>query len=139
MQKNRHLKILVVIVGLTSVYWYGFRTDPGVEALNQVIKEIGSPALRNYPYTFRVERLADGMAVMGTPRSPEMPVSRMLGAIYPNLSGKAPNNPDFVAAEKELAQIQSEARQIVLSQPGVISVKWELDQRWLLEHNISLN
>ncbi len=107
--------------------------------MNQQIEHTGSAALRNYPYLFRVVRLDGELAVMGTPRSSEVPVYRMIGAIYPNLSGRAANDPDFVAAEKELAQIQSEARQIVLSQQGVSSVKWELDQNWLIAHNIQMN
>jgi hypothetical protein len=86
-----------------------------------------------------VDGLGGEVAVMGTPRSSAVPVYRMIGAIYPNLSGKSPMHPDFVAAEKELAQIQSEARQIVLGQHGVSSVKWELDQNWLLAHDIQLN
>lgn len=63
----------------------------------------------------------------------------VLGAIYPSLSGKGAENPDFVAAEKELAQMQSEARQIVLAQPNVSEVKWELDQNWLISNSIPLN
>jgi len=79
------------------------------------------------------------VAVMATPRSPAMPVYRMIGLIYPALAGSAPDNPDFVSAEKELAKVQSEARQIVLDQHGVSGVKWELDQNWLIAHGISLN
>lgn len=139
MRNTRIIKILLAVFVLGAIYWFGLRTDPKVDALNQAIHEIGSPALQGYPYKFRVVRLDGDSAVMGTPRSPEVPVYRMIGAIYPNLSGRAPNDPDFVAAEKELAQIQSEARQIVLSRQGVTGVKWELDQNWLIAHNIQLN
>jgi hypothetical protein len=137
--KKQIVKILLAVFVLGTIYWFGLRTDPKVEALNQQIESTGSAALRNYPYLFRVVRLEGELAVMATPRSSEVPVYRMIGAIYPNLSGRAANDPDFVAAEKELAQIQSEARQIVLSQQGVSSVKWELDQNWLIAHNIQMN
>jgi hypothetical protein len=138
--RNRRIfQILFVIFVLGTFYWFGVRTDPRVEALNQALNDIGSPALQSYPYSFRVKRLDAGVAVMMTPRSFEVPVYRMIAAIYPNLSGKAANDPDFVAAEKELAQIQSEARQIILKQPGVTSVKWELDRGWLIAHNIQIN
>jgi hypothetical protein len=122
-----------------AVYWFGLRTDPRVVALNQALQESGSPAMRNYPYTFRVVRVEAETAVMATPRSFKVPVYRMIGAIHSNLAGKAPTDPDFVAAEKELAQLQSDARRIVLEQPGISAVKWELDQNWLLAHNIQLN
>lgn len=136
---KRILKILLAVFVLGAFYWFVLRTDPKVVALNEALEQVASPALRNYPYAFRVVRLEGESAVMGTPRSYEMPVVRMIGTLYPNLAGKAPDHPDFIAAEKELAQMQSEARQIVLSQSGVSTVKWELDQNWLIAHNIPLN
>lgn len=139
MKRNRTLKILTAILALGAIYWFGLRTDPRVDALNQALIEIGSPALRNYPYSFRVISLDGGLAVMGSPRSFDVPVYRMIGALYPNLSGKAANDPDFIAAEKELAKIQSEARTIILHQPGVSGVAWELDRNWLTAHNIQIN
>lgn len=139
MLNKRMKKILLALFAIGAIYWFGLRTDPKVDALNQALRQTGSPALQNYPYPFQVARLNDGEAIMGTPRSVEVPVYRMIGAIHPNLSGRSPNDPDFIAAEKEMAQIQSEARQIVLSQPGVTSVKWELDRNWLISNGIQLN
>ncbi|MFN3398224.1 MAG: hypothetical protein ACK4ZS_06785 [Sulfurimicrobium sp.] len=131
--------IVAAMLALGAIYWFGLRTDPKVAALNQAIEAKASPALRNYPYPFQVLRLEGTVAVMATPRSPAVPVYRMIGALYPSLAGKSPDNPDFVAAEKELAKAQSEARKIVLEQPGVTGVKWELDENWLISHGISLN
>ena len=131
--------IALIVVLALGAYWFGLRTDPRVAALNQAIQENGSPALRDYLYPFRVLRLEGTVAVMATPRSSAVPVYRMIGALYPSLAGKAPDNPDFVAAEKELAKVQSEAKKIVLEQPGVTEVKWELDENWLISHGISLN
>ena len=138
MHIQRIHKVLFAVIVLGGLYWFGLRTDPRIDALNQAL-EMGNPAIRSYPYTFRVLRLEGEAAVMGTPRSPDVPVYRMISAIYPNLAGRAANDPDFVAAEKELAQIQSESRQIILDQPGVASVKWELDRNWLIAHNIQLH
>ncbi len=139
MLNKRMKKILFAVLAIGAIYWFGLRTDPKVDALNQAIRRAGGSALQNYPYPFKVTRLDAGEAIMGTPRSVEVPVYRMIGAIHPNLSGRSPNDPDFIAAEKEMAQIQSEARQIVLSQPGVTSVKWELDRNWLIANGIQLN
>ena len=97
---------LIVVLALGTIYWFGLRTDPKVADLNQAIQEKGSPALRDYLYPFRVLRLEGTTAVMATPRSPSMPVYRMIGALYPSLAGKAPDNPDFVAAKKELAKLR---------------------------------
>ena len=116
-----------------------FRSDRELGGLYPAIQANGSLELNKYPYPFKVLRMEGTAAVMGTPRSPAMPVYRMIRAIDPALSGKAPDNLDFVAAEKALAKIQSEARQIVLSQPGVTDVKWELDKNWLISHQIALD
>ncbi len=132
-------KILLTILALAVLYWFGLRTDPKVAAINQAIQEKGSPLLHDYPYPFRVLRLEGAVAVMATPRSPAVPVYHMIGALYPSLAGKAPDNPDFIAAEKELAQVQSEARKIVLEQPNVSGTKWELDRDWLISKNISMD
>lgn len=130
-------KWLIAALAVAAVYWFGLRSDPRVEVLNQAIRTQGSAALKNYPYQFRVVGLEGSIAVMNTPRSSEMPVYRMIRAIDPALSGKAAENPDFVAAEKALAKVQIEARQIVLGQPGVSDVKWELDRNWLVSHQIT--
>jgi hypothetical protein len=76
---------------------------------------------------------------MTTPRSPQVPVYRMIRAIDPTVNPRNPSDPEFVAASKALANVQTEARQIVLSQPGVTQVKWELDKNWLLDHGIAVD
>ena len=139
MNNRSILWMLVAVAGMTAFYLAALRSDPRVDALNQAIQANGSAELKRYPYAFRVWRLEGSTAVMGTPRSPAMPVIRMIRAIDPSLSGKWPDHPDFVAAEKALAKVQSEARQIVLTQPGVSDVKWELDRDWLIERQIPLN
>ena len=83
------------------LYWSS--GDPKVDALNEAIKRNGSKALRDYPYQFRVLRLETGVATMTTPRSPQVPVYRMIRAIDPTVNPRNPNDPDFVAAEKALA------------------------------------
>lgn len=130
---------LTVLVALGAIYWFGLRSDPMVDALNEALQKKGSRALRDYPYQFRVLRLEDTLAVMATPRSAAVPVYRMIGALYPALAGKSPDHLDFVAAEQELAKVQSEAKKIVLDQPGVSEAKWELDRDWLIAKGISVN
>lgn len=135
---RRSTAILVLALVLAAlVYW--LQRDPQVDALNAAIARHGSPALRDYPYQFRVLRLENGVATMTTPRSPQVPVYRMIRAIDPNVNPRDPNDPDFVAAEKALAGVQEEARRIVLAQPEVKSVKWELDRNWLIDHGIAVD
>ncbi|MBL8540800.1 MAG: hypothetical protein JNK68_10565 [Betaproteobacteria bacterium] len=126
--------VVLALVLAALVYW--MQRDRQVDALNEAIARNGSAALRAYPYQFRVLRLENGVATMTTPRSPQVPVYRMIRAIDPNLKPRDTRDPEFVAAEKALAAVQEEARRIVLSQPEVKSVKWELDRNWLIDHGI---
>jgi len=136
---GKKVSITLIALAFSGIYWFGLRDDPKVTILNEAIQKNGSSALRDYPYQFQVVRVENTVAVMATPRSTTVPVYRMIGALYPSLAGKAPNDPDFIAAEKELAKVQTEAKKIVLEQPGVSEAKWELDQNWLIGKNISLN
>jgi len=57
----------------------------------------------------------------------------------PRLNTLNPGDTDFNAAERQLGEVQAEARLIVLRQPGVKAVKCELDRDWLLAHNIEVS
>lgn len=129
--------VVLALVLAALVYW--MQRDRQVDALNEAIARNGSAALRAYPYQFRVLRLENGVATMTTPRSPQVPVYRMIRAIDPNLKPRDTRDPEFVAAEKALAGVQTEARRIVLAQPGVKSVQWELDRNWLIDHGIAVD
>jgi hypothetical protein len=136
---SRRTAAIVLLAIVLAGLFFWTRSDPQVDALNEAIVRNGTPALRDYPYQFRVLRLENGVATMTTPRSPQVPVYRMIRAIDPSVNPRDPNNPEFVAAEKALAGVQEEARRIVLAQPGVKSVKWELDRNWLIDHGIAVD
>lgn len=139
MESRKRSKLILVAGVLTVLVWFLLKTDPRVEALNLALQESGSARLRAYPYQFRVLRVEGEIAVMATPRSQTVPVYRMISALYPHLSGRSSTSPEYVAAQQELAELQSEARGIVQQQPGIARVEWELDQSWLIQHNIPLN
>lgn len=120
----------------TAASWWVHRPDARARDLNDAIASKASPQLKNYPYEFRVLRTEGGVAVMGTPRNVEVPAFRMLGALYPDMDVRNPNDPAFVAAQQMLGAVQSEAREIVMAQPGVTGVRWELDRQWLGAHGI---
>ena len=137
--RGKVIVAVAAVLALFALYWFGFRTDPRVDALNHAITTQGSAALRHYAYPFRVLRMEGTVAVMGTPRSPEMPVEKMIRVIDPSLEGADPSNPDFVAAEKQMADLQFEARRIVLAQPGVTGVRFELDRDWLRSQGVDVD
>ena len=137
-----HLKlwqwIVLVLVLFTVVSWYVHRPDDRARQLNDILETTGSPQLKSYPYEFRVLRTEGATAVMSTPRNFDVPAFKMLGVLYPNLDVKNQNDPDFIKAEKALADAQFEAMTIVRTQPGINNVRWELDASWLRSHSIDV-
>ena len=122
----------------TLVSWYVHRPDERARQLNDILAASASPQLKAYPYEFRVLRTDGGTAIMSTPRNFDVPAFKMIGALQPAIDVSNPNDPAFVAAEKALAQAQSEAMTIVKSQPGINGVRWELDVGWLRAHGIDV-
>ena len=129
---------LVGLAIFTFVSWLAHLPDSRARELNDILEARASPQLKAYPYQFRVLRTENGVAVMSTPRNFDVPAFRMLAVLYPDINVKDPNDPAFIAVEKTLAAVQSEARDIVSSQPGIKSVRWELDKSWLRAHSIDV-
>ena len=129
---------LLVLVLLVALDWAIRRPDGRTRELNSAIQTQASPQLKSYPYPFHVLRVEGSTAVMGTPRNFDMPAFRFLGAMYPDVNVKDANNPAFIALQNALGKVQDEVRDIVLAQPGISSVKWELDREWLQRNHIAV-
>ncbi len=130
--------LLLAVALLVALDWEIRRPDARSRELNDIIASQASERLRNYPYPFRVLRVEGDTAVMSTPRNFDAPAFRMLGVLYPNINVKDPNNPEFIAVERLLGQVQDEAKDIVLAQPGIGRVHWELDRDWLRRQGIEI-
>ncbi|MEK8089713.1 hypothetical protein [Thermithiobacillus plumbiphilus] len=123
--------ILALAASMLLTGWL-LRPDPRVAALNSALESI--PALRDYPYPFRVLRVEGPVAVVSTPRSPAMPAFRVIWAIHPELRQAAFDSPAYQAAQQEISQMQKLTRLTVEAQPGIEQVHWELDMDWLAQH-----
>ncbi len=138
----RHLKswhwVLIVLALLVALDWAIRRPDGRSRELNAILETQASAELKNYPYQFHVLRVDGHTAVMATPRNFDVPAFRMLGVLYPDINVKDANNPAFIAVEHLLGKMQDEARGIVLAQPGISEVRWELDREWLRRHGIAV-
>jgi hypothetical protein len=97
------------------------------------------PLVSSYPYRFRVVSFENGVATISTPRSFDVPAYRFLAIIHPNLTNKADNDPQVIAAQQELIDHQKRAQGLILAQPQVESVEWELDTQWLAARGISVS
>jgi hypothetical protein len=127
--------MLLLIAGLD---WFLKTPDARSKQLNEVIQAQASAKLKNYPYKFHVIKVSGETAFMSTPRNVQVPAFKALGVLYPAIDTKNPNNAAFIAVEQLLGDVQSEARTIVLTQPGIKDVHWQLDRDWLVAHYIEV-
>ena len=133
--KKKHWALLVLLL-LVALDWYIRAPDARSRALTEAIETQAGAQLKNYPYRFRVLRVEGATAVMGTPRNVQVPAFRALAVLYPKIDTRNANDPEFIAAERLLGEVQAEARAIVLAQPGIAEVRWVLDRDWLVAHGI---
>lgn len=130
--------VLIVLALLVALDWAIRRPDPRTRELNAILETQASARLKNYPYTFHVVRVEGSTAVMSTPRNFDSPAFRFLGVIYPEINVKDHNNPAFIEVEQLLGKVQDEAKDIVLAQPDIKDIRWELDRDWLRRRGIEV-
>ncbi len=122
------------ILLIALVFWGKSAWQPKVWELDDVL--ISDTILASYPYKFRVRAFKDGVAIISTPRSFDIPVMRFLEIINPRVAGKAQDDPEMIAAQQDLIDHQKRAMGLMLAQPGVDSVDWQLDTAWLADHGV---
>ncbi len=105
-----------------------------VRALNAVLKQ--DDKLNSYPYRFRVLAVNNGVAVMTSPRSADVPVPVIIKVIDPSLQNVSVSEERFFEAQQTLADLQAYAREQVMAQEGISRVIWKLDEEWLLSHGV---
>jgi hypothetical protein len=132
---RNYLIILGSIAAIIIIAWLA-TLSPRVWELNGLLED--DPQLSAYPYRFEVLSLDNGVATLTTPRSPQVPAVRFLGILYPQLANRRDNDPDVIAAQKELAEHQGRAKELILAQPDVDRVQWQIDTAWYAEHGVVL-
>ncbi len=130
--------VLIVMALLVALDWAIRRPDVRTRELNHILETQASQKLKDYPYQFQVLRVEGTTAVMTTPRNVDVPAFRLLGVLYPEINVKDANNPAFIAVQNQLGRMQDEAKDIVLAQPGIEQVRWELDKQWLRRKGIEV-
>lgn len=124
---DRKQFVIVMLVAAVFVGWLGWRGFE-VITLNQKLK--ADDIVANYPYQHRVLRVEGGTAVMSSLRSHETTTQQALATIFPSMRNLGDNHRDWQRAERELAQVQARAGDIVLGSRGIDRIRWELDENW---------
>jgi hypothetical protein len=124
---DRKQFIIVMLVAALFVGWLGWRGFE-VISLNHALK--ADNIIANYPYQHRVVRVEGSTAIMTSLRSLETPTGDALNAIFPSMRNLADTSREWQQAERELAQVQARAGDIILGQDSINRIRWELDQNW---------
>jgi hypothetical protein len=133
--RNYSIVLGLIMLGLLA-WWLSAIWQPQVWDLNEVLES--DPVITEYPYQFRVVRFSDGVATLSTPRSFQVPAIRFLQIIHPELAGLDQADPGMIAAQQDLIDHQKRAQGLILAQPDVDSVTWELDVQWLADHGVQV-
>jgi len=123
------LLALIVFLFFKLVYVPG-----DVRALNQQLQ--ADTYLADYPYQFKVLRIENGKATINSPRSANVSVPEIIAVIDPALDGVSIEDERYQQAQQGLADRQARAHQLVISDPDIKGVYWELDEAWLRKHGV---
>lgn len=124
---DRKQFVIVMLVAALFVGWLAWRGFE-VISLNQLLKS--DEIVAKYPYQHRVLRVEGTTAIMSSLRSHETPTREALTTIFPSMQNLGDNSREWQRAERELAQVQARAGDLVLSDSGVTRIRWELDENW---------
>jgi hypothetical protein len=135
---DRGIKIYAyILAGLMLALTFVVLYQPAkVRDLNAMLDS--DPQLADYPYPFRVLRFESGTAEISSPRSSRMPVQHMIGAMYPKLGNRPVDDPQYLRAQQSVADHQARVKRLVLDDPEVSNIRWQLDETWLDRHGIQL-
>ncbi|WP_069471528.1 hypothetical protein [Candidatus Marithrix sp. Canyon 246] len=134
MSKYNLFLITIVVAFIGNWIW---NYNPRVGELNDLLSE--DVELANYPYQFTVIELKDGNAIMSSPRSAQVSVLKFLSIVKPELRHKDSDSPEVIAAQKELANLQSKAKKFILMQADVNRVNWQIDKSWFASYGVYLD
>lgn len=132
---TRNYSILLGVMLLVALaFWVKSAWQPKVWELDRIL--VSDAALASYPYQFRVRSFENGIVVISTPRSFDIPAMRFLEIINPKVAGKDQDDPVMIEAQQDLINHQKRAMGLMLAQPGVDTVDWQLDTAWLADHGV---
>ena len=137
---DRGTKIYAAILGSILLVWliaWLLTLDGRLSEIDDMLQD--DPQLAAYPYQFKALEIENKTAVISTPRSTSLPAIRFLGIIKPGLANRTAQDPAVIAAQKELASLQSKVRKLVTSRTDIEKVRWRLDKDWYASRGILVN
>ncbi|MEJ2405831.1 MAG: hypothetical protein P8171_16310 [Candidatus Thiodiazotropha sp.] len=140
MSLDRGTKIYAGVLGgillLGLIAWL-MSLDFRLGEIDEMLRE--DPQIAAYPYPFHVLQIAGTTAYVSTPRTNAVPAVRFLGMIKPSLNNKSDQDPQVIAAQKELGAIQGKVRKLILKRDDIEKVSWRIDKEWYASKGVWLD
>lgn len=128
--------VLGSLIGLGLLAWL-LTLDFRLGEIDEMLKQ--DKQLAAYPYTFKALQIKGTTAIISTPRTSAVPAVKFLGMLYPQLSRKSEQDPEVIAAQKQLGKIQGKVRELVLSRDDIERVSWRIDKEWYSQKGLLIN
>jgi hypothetical protein len=132
---RKYVYFLISLICIGLIGWLS-SLDFRARAINGLLESDAEVAA--YPYPFRVISLEKGIAQVSSPRSAQFSAVQSLRIMYPSLEKSSAISDEMMLAQEELARIQSHVGKLVKTQEDVNSIRWVLDQQWLIEHDVPI-
>jgi hypothetical protein len=140
MSLDRGTKIYAGVLGgillLGLIAWL-MSLDFRLGEIDEMLRE--DPQIAAYPYPFHVLQIVGTTAYVSTPRTNAVPAVRFLGMINPSLNNKSDQDPQVIAAQKELGEIQGKVRKLILNRDDIEKVSWRIDKEWYTSKGVWLD
>ncbi|TCO74494.1 hypothetical protein [Chromatocurvus halotolerans] len=134
---TKRYALVLAAVAVLGLAWWVFNRDNVAAEINATLER--DAELADYPYTFRVVRIDEGVATVTSPRSARVPVMQFLRTAFPELADVPVDHPDMTAAQERLVAMQSRAADIISDHAEVRAVEWQIDEDWYSSRGVYID
>jgi hypothetical protein len=134
---TRTYLVVLTVIAVAGIAWWLSTWDSRLSQMNKILAS--DAQLAGYPYQFKVISLENGVAEISSPRSAEVPVIQFLRIIHPEFNNSSVVDESVMAAQDELARMQSHAGKLVSDMDEVDSIRWTIDRKWYASNGVYLD
>lgn len=134
---TKRYALVLAAVAVLGLAWWVFNRDNVAGEINATLES--DAELADYPYTFRVVRIDEGVATVTSPRSARVSVMQFLRTAFPELADVPVDHPDMTAAQERLVAMQSRAAEIISDHADVRAVEWQIDEEWYSSRGVYID
>ena len=130
-----YLVVLLTLIG-AGVLFFWQAHDERLTPLNERLA--ADAQLAAYPYTFEVQELDGSIAVVSSPHAAGLSVIHFLRTAFPEMRAATFSDPGVEAGQIQLMNMHSRVERLLVDDPNVSGVRWEVDEGWYRRRGVFL-